>query len=140
MAIAPNEARAKRGPFGEPVARGPGGESRIHDGADGGAEVVGEVQLEVDALVTGGPEAGDAGEFFVFEELLQGVELELGRVALQDADPAGLDFEPLEGDTLDELGHGRIRLNQGETRMLRSLWWTASGTWREKLYRPEPLA
>jgi hypothetical protein len=66
---------------------------------------VGEVQLEVDALVAGGPEAGDGGELFVVEKLFQRVELELGRVALEDADPAGLDFEPLEGDALDEPGH-----------------------------------
>jgi len=52
------------------------------------------------------PEAGDAGKPFVLEELLQGVEFHQGRLALHDTDAAGLDFEPLEGNALDELGHG----------------------------------
>jgi len=83
--------------------------SGIEDRADVGAEVVGEVQLEVNALVARHPEAGEGGQLFGFEELLQGVELELGGVALADADAAGLDLEPLDGDAFDELGHGGER-------------------------------
>ena len=79
---------------------------RYYDRTDSGAQVLGEVQLEVDALVASHPKAGDGGELFVFEELPEVPEQELGRMAFEDADAAGLDFEPLDGDALDELGHG----------------------------------